>query len=79
MDTIKGTENPIGNRIRQLRLLRGMHLADLQQATGIHATWLSRIETGRGVPTPEELEKIKAALRWPENAAEAFAILEGTK
>lgn len=68
-----------GNNIRKLRSIRDMSLADLQKATGINSTWLSRIETGRVNPTDDELARIKAALNWPVNAEEAFAILEGAE
>lgn len=69
----------IGNQIRNLRNLRGMYLSELQEKTGIHYTWLSRIETGKAIPTEDELERIKAALSWPSDDAveAAFALLQG--
>lgn len=73
------TDSAIRVRIRQLRLIRGMSLNDLQEATGIHYTWLSRIETGKATPTDEELAAIKSALAWPAEAERAFAILEGAE
>lgn len=67
------------NNIRKLRLLRGLSLVDLQDATGINFTWLSRIETGKVIPTEDELNKIKAALNWPSDEAveAAFQLLQG--
>ena len=72
------TENTaIGNRIRQLRNIRGMYLSDMQAKTGIHYTWLSRIETGKVIPTEDELNRIKVALDWtPEMDAHLEALAQ---
>jgi len=65
----------LGKQIRTLRASRGMSQAQLAEATGIPRTDISRFETGRMIPTPDEVARIKAALSWPDNAQEAFAIL----
>jgi transcriptional regulator with XRE-family HTH domain len=65
-----------GTAIKKLRRFKLMSLFDMQEKTGIHYTWLSRIENGRVVPTEEELAKIREALSWstePEDAREALA------
>lgn len=66
-----------GIMIRKLRQLRDMSLYDLEEKTGINYTWLSRIETGKVIPTEEELSKIKTALAWPSDEAieAAFSLL----
>lgn len=65
--------------MKTLRAMRDLSLTDLERETGIHYTWLSRIETGKANPTDEQLTAIKAALGWPsdEAMAEAFALLAG--
>lgn len=67
----------IGSKIRAIRLVRGMNLLALAAATGIEYTWLSRIETGKAIPTDEQLTAIKAALSWPSDEAveAAFELL----
>lgn len=63
-NSVNSTDNRIGNKIKKIRLMRGLHQTDLQELTGIHATWLSRIENGRGIPTEDELARIREALAW---------------
>ena len=48
----------IGERIRRLRLKRSMGLVELGQRTGLSASFLSQLETGRVVPTIRNLAKI---------------------
>jgi transcriptional regulator with XRE-family HTH domain len=68
-----------GQQIRRMRALRGMSLDDLAAKTGIHMTWISRIETGRANATEAQLAAIRAALQMPsdEAMAAAFALLAG--
>ena len=54
----------IGKKIKRLRGLRGLSQIDLQAATGINASWLSRIESGRAIPTEDEVGRIRVALGW---------------
>jgi ribosome-binding protein aMBF1 (putative translation factor) len=42
----------LGERIKKLRLRRSMGLVDLGKKTGLSASFLSQLETGRVVPTP---------------------------
>jgi transcriptional regulator with XRE-family HTH domain len=51
-------EKLIGERIRRLRLKRSMGLADLGLRTGLSASFLSQLETGRVVPTIRNLARI---------------------
>ena len=53
-----------GRQIRRLRSIREMSLVDLQEKTGINYSWLSRIETGKVIPTADELARIREALAW---------------
>ena len=55
----------IGQRIRQLREQRGLSHADLQNASGLSKSYISRVEHGHTVPSLETLEKFAAALDLP--------------
>ena len=48
----------IGERIRRLRLKRSMGLVELGRQTGLSASFLSQLETGRVVPTLRNLARI---------------------
>jgi len=48
----------IGERIRFLRLQRSMGLAELARQTGLSASFLSQLETGRVIPTLRNLARI---------------------
>ncbi|HEX3939865.1 MAG TPA: XRE family transcriptional regulator [Acidobacteriaceae bacterium] len=51
-------EKHIGVRIKKLRLKRSMGLVDLGRHTGLSASFLSQLETGRVVPTLRNLARI---------------------
>ena len=51
-------EKQIGERIRRLRLKRSMGLVELGKLTGLSASFLSQLETGRVVPTLRNLARI---------------------
>ena len=44
-------EKRIGERIKRLRLKKSMGLVELGKHTGLSASFLSQLETGRVVPT----------------------------
>ena len=48
----------IGDRIRRMRMKRSMGLVDLGLKTGLSASFLSQLETGRVVPTVRNLARI---------------------
>ncbi len=48
----------IGDRIRRLRMRRSMGLVELGKQTGLSASFLSQLETGRVVPTVRNLARI---------------------
>src|ERR1700759_2353306 len=48
----------IGAKIRRLRLKRSMGLVELGQRTGLSASFLSQLETGRVIPTLRNLSRI---------------------
>src|SRR5580692_2090687 len=52
------TEKHLGERIRRLRLKKSMGLVDLGKHTGLSASFLSQLETGRVVPTLRNLARI---------------------
>jgi len=55
----------IGTRLRELRQEKGLSQADVQERTGVHRCYISRIEHGPTVPSLETLEKFAAALDVP--------------
>ena len=48
----------LGQRIRRLRLKRSMGLVELGKLTGLSASFLSQLETGRVVPTLRNLARL---------------------
>jgi transcriptional regulator with XRE-family HTH domain len=48
----------LGQRIKRLRLKRSMGLVELGKVTGLSASFLSQLETGRVVPTLRNLARI---------------------
>src|SRR4051794_33818613 len=52
------SEKRIGERIKRLRLKKSMGLAELANHTGLSASFLSQLETGRVVPTLRNLPRI---------------------
>ena len=55
----------IGERVRQLRLERGLSQRDIENTSGLLRSYLSRVERGHTVPTLETLERLAAALDLP--------------
>ena len=51
-------EKHIGERIKRLRLRKSMGLVELGRQTGLSASFLSQLETGRVVPTLRNLARI---------------------
>jgi transcriptional regulator with XRE-family HTH domain len=51
-------ERHIGERIKRLRLKKSMGLVELGKHTGLSASFLSQLETGRVVPTLRNLARI---------------------
>src|SRR5438270_8068470 len=52
------SEKRIGQRIKRLRLKKSMGLVELGRHTGLSASFLSQLETGRVVPTLRNLARI---------------------
>jgi transcriptional regulator with XRE-family HTH domain len=55
----------IGERIRQLRIQRGLTLGDVEKASGLLAPYISRVERGHTVPSLEILERFASVLEVP--------------
>jgi len=51
-------QRKLGDRIKRLRLRRSMGLVELGEKTGLSASFLSQLETGRVVPTIRNLARI---------------------
>jgi transcriptional regulator with XRE-family HTH domain len=55
----------IGERIRHIRLQKGLSQRDIEKASGLLRSYLSRVEHGHTVPSLETLERLAAALDLP--------------
>ncbi len=55
----------IGQTLRKIRRSKGLSLGDVQDRTGMHGSHLSRVETGRIVPSLETLQRWAWALDTP--------------
>jgi DNA-binding XRE family transcriptional regulator len=65
------------SKMRMMRAARGMTQRELAERADVSEYTIPWIENGRLLPSPEIEARIKAALDWPANADEAFAILGG--
>lgn len=55
----------IGPRIRQFRQKKGMTQMDIGRTTGMRSAYISRVETGKTVPSVESMERFASALGVP--------------
>ena len=55
----------IGRRLRELREQKGLTQGDIEKATGLLRTYISRVEHGHTVPSLETLERFASALDVP--------------
>ena len=55
----------IGQRIRELRRQKGLSQRGLEEASGLQASYISRVEHGHTVPSLENLEKFAKGLDVP--------------
>jgi transcriptional regulator with XRE-family HTH domain len=68
-------ESELGNTLRQRRLELGLSLSQLADATGIHKSLLSRLESGAvRQPSADSLQRIAAALELSNTAV--FGLLD---
>jgi transcriptional regulator with XRE-family HTH domain len=68
-------ESALGNSIKQRRRELGLSLNHLADATGLHKSFLSRIESGAvRQPASDSLRRIAAALELPET--ELYGLLD---
>jgi transcriptional regulator with XRE-family HTH domain len=73
----------IGQRIRKLRLKRSMGLVEFGKRTGLSASFLSQLETGRVVPTLKNLARICMVFEkdisyfFREDSSNCFRISDG--
>jgi transcriptional regulator with XRE-family HTH domain len=52
----------IGERLRKLRETKGLSQGDIEERTGLLRCYISRVENGHTVPSPETLERFAGAL-----------------
>jgi len=55
----------VGDRLKQLRELKGLSQGQIEQRTGLFRCYVSRVENGHTVPSLETLEKFAEALELP--------------
>jgi transcriptional regulator with XRE-family HTH domain len=55
----------IGDRLRDLRILKNLSQMDIEKRTGLLCSYISRVENGHTVPSIQTLEKIVKALEIP--------------
>lgn len=73
---------PIKRMIVATRKIKGLDQIDLANHSGVKRTYISRIETGDALPTPDQLAAIEAALgiHFNDPAVQAaFAVLLGSQ
>ncbi len=62
---MKTTKELLGERIRELRKIRGLTQEQLAELIDVEQKHVSRLELGKSFPTIERLEKIAGALNVP--------------
>ena len=68
-------ESRLGTNLRQRRLELGLSLGQLAEASGLHKSFLSRLESGAiRQPSSDSLQRLAAALDLPETAI--FGLLD---
>jgi transcriptional regulator with XRE-family HTH domain len=55
----------IGDRLKTLREAKDLSQGDIEERTGLLRCYVSRVENGHTVPSPETLEKFARALELP--------------
>jgi len=55
----------VGDRLKQLRELKGLSQGEIEQRSGLFRCYISRVENGHAVPVVETLEKFARALDVP--------------
>ena len=68
-------QSPLGTTLRQRRQALGLSLAQLADSTGLHKSFLSRLESGVvRQPSADSLQRVAAALELPET--DVFGLLD---
>lgn len=57
-----GTPQPLGQRIRQMRLMHGLSARELARRAGVTPGYLSRVENGHISPTVQTLTRVMQAM-----------------
>ena len=58
-------EMDVGDRLKQLRELKGLSQGEIEERSGLFRCYISRVENGHAVPVVETLEKFARALDVP--------------
>ena len=68
-------DSHLGNTLRQRRSELGLSLSQLAEATGLHKSFLSRLESGIvRQPSADSLQRVAAALELPDTTV--FGLLD---
>ena len=62
------TENNLGERLKARREEKGLTLTKLESLSGVHKSYLGRIEQGKRVPSASILRKLADPLGFDERA-----------
>jgi transcriptional regulator with XRE-family HTH domain len=65
MPARKNPQPGLGQAVRQLRQRQGMSQEKLARNSGLHLTWINRMENGHTNPTWGSMKRVAEALRVP--------------
>lgn len=72
-----GTNNlPIGKQIRIVRTVQDQRQRVLAEACAVHVTYISLMENGKMLPTPEQVAAIEGVLKVRFNSPEVRRALQ---
>jgi len=66
-------------RLRTMRTARNLTQEELAVAAMTSATFVSHIETGKLLPTPDLVARLRKALNWGPIEDKAFELLSGER
>lgn len=68
-----------GEQLRTLRATRNLSQAELAEKALTARVFISYLETGKMLPSPDLAVRLREALDWTELEDEAFALMEREK
>jgi len=64
-----------GQNLKTMRTIRNLSQAELAELAGTNRVFISHLETGKMLVTPDLEKRLRKALNWTELEDKAFAIL----